>query len=108
MLSENIVACLLPGTSFGGCLVSRSRFSAEILPGFFAECRKLFVLAGLSSVFVSNGASWKIMLLFIGINSAITSCFSDLSEYRKRFQNDAVRGCRHDLDAVVIPDQGIF
>ena len=79
MLSENIVACLLPGTSFGGCLVSRSRFSAEILPGFFAECRKLFVLAGFSSVFVSNGASWKIMLLFIGINSAITSCFSRIS-----------------------------
>lgn len=81
MLSENIVACLLPGTSFGGCLVSRSRFSAEILPGFFAKCRKLFVLAGFSSVFVSNGASWKIMLLFIGINSAITSCFSDLTEH---------------------------
>ena len=81
MLSENIVACLLPGTSFGECLVSRSRFSAEILPGFFAECRKLFALAGFSSVFVSNGASWKIMLLFIGINSAITSCFSDLTEH---------------------------
>lgn len=81
MLSENIVACLLPGKSFGGCLVSRSRFSAEILPGFFAECRKLFVLAGFSSVLIPNGAGWKIVLLFVRADSAVASCLTNFAEH---------------------------
>lgn len=71
MLSENIVACLLPGTSFGGCLVSRSRFSAEILPGFFAERWKRLALACLSSVLISSGAGWKVVLFLMCINGAV-------------------------------------